>query len=479
MQHIDQHTLELFALNSPAVADRREAIEEHLASCAGCRDLAACMADAYGRANALLHELHEGTEVSSEQLPVLSRRGIVPGASRTAATAPLRPPSRMERTRYFLRRYPVVAGAGSFMALAGLLLAANFFFRSPAPPMNPAFVRYNENTNAAEILDSNYRFLWQIPTRFVAGLQSTGQSQGEMMTVVRDIDGDGWNEVVTTLWHPGATPAGDAQLLKIYEHNGDMRIRKSFAAHITYLQRQYEDTWGASLCVVPDDTTRGKNLFVVWTSGRSPEVLTRLGADGSELGQYWHFGNIRGVYHLENTISFAGKLLVAGIDDAGDSASASVPFAAILDPARLTGVGKSVASHGFKMAVTQAEELYIRFPASPLAQAIPQNSFVHDIRFNGNGTISFWVMNGTYEITDDIELYEYVCAPDMHVLQVKSSTATDLFYLRKAREGVVHGRIDAAYLEKLKDGVRFWDGEQWVKEAVRIRHTTAVSHAQH
>jgi hypothetical protein len=478
MQHIDEHTLELYALNSASIADRRVAIEEHLAECAGCRDLVARMTDAYGRADELVRELETEGTGTADQLPVLTPRGVVPGAQRRVATAPLRPPTRMERTRYFMQRHPVFTGAGSFMALAGLLLAANFIFRPPAPPMNPVFVRYNENTNAAEILDSNYKFLWQIPTRFVADFQRFSHSQGEQMTVVRDIDGDGWNEVVTTLWHPGTTPRGDSQSLRIYEHDGDLRIRKSFAAHVNYLQRRYEENWTATFCVVPDDTARAKNLYVVWNSGRSPEVLTRLGADGSELGQYWHFGNISVVFSLESRVPLEGRILVAGIDDAEDSATVSVPFAAVLDPARLTGVGKSVASQGFNMAEAQTEEFYIRFAPSPLSRALSQNSYVHRACVNGNGTISLWVMNGSYEITDETDLYEYVFATDMQLLQVKSTSMTELFYMRKVREGVVSGSIDAAYLAKLKDGVRYWDGEKWVKEAVKIRQNIKVSQAK-
>ena len=38
------------------------------------------------------------------------------------------------------------------------------------------------------------------------------------------------------------------------------------------------------------------------------------------------------------------------------------------------------------------------------------------------------------------------------------------------------GRIDAAYLAALKDGVRYWDGGKWVKEAVRIRRPVHLAH---
>ena len=49
-------------------------------------------------------------------------------------------------------------------------------------------------------------------------------------------------------------------------------------------------------------------------------------------------------------------------------------------------------------------------------------------------------------------------------------------YQRKVRDGLVAGKIDAAYLTALKDGVRYWDGEQWVKEAVRIRRPVHLAH---
>jgi hypothetical protein len=477
MQHIDQHTLELYALCAPSVAGRTPEIEAHLAACDGCKQLVARMLEAYGHTEELVQELNQQATGPADSLPVVRPRTAVAGAAGRMASASLRPPSRMERAQYFMRRHPAVTGAGSFMALAGLLLAANLIFRSPAVTnVNPAFVRYNENTNAAEILDRNYKYLWQIPTRFVAALQLIGGRQGELKTVVRDIDGDGWNEVVTTLWHPGTIPDGDNSSMRVYEHNGSIRLSKSFEGHVSYLNRKYEDNWSVCFCAVAGDTMQAKNLYVTWNSGRSPEVLTRLAADGAELGQYWHFGNINGMYPLENGESFSRGLLLVGIDDAEDSLDTSVPFAAVLDPSKLNGVGKSSGSGGFNMAESRAEDLYIRFPSSPLAKALSQNSYASYASRNGNGTLSVWVASGRPVTDGKIDQYEYIFAPDMHLLQVKSTSMTDLLYLRKAKEGLVKGRIDAAYLAKLKDGVRYWDGEKWVKEATRIRRALAAVH---
>jgi predicted anti-sigma-YlaC factor YlaD len=40
MNHIDEHTLELFILHAESVEGQRSEIEAHLAECRGCKDLA-------------------------------------------------------------------------------------------------------------------------------------------------------------------------------------------------------------------------------------------------------------------------------------------------------------------------------------------------------------------------------------------------------------------------------------------------------
>ncbi|MEK9138026.1 MAG: hypothetical protein AAB393_12945 [Bacteroidota bacterium] len=57
----------------------------------------------------------------------------------------------------------------------------------------------------------------------------------------------------------------------------------------------------------------------------------------------------------------------------------------------------------------------------------------------------------------------------MQLLQVKSTTWTNQTHAEQVEQGKLKGRIDDAYLQNLKDGVRYWDGEQWAKGRVRVK----------
>ncbi len=477
MQHFDQHTLELYALKAQAVAESRAEIEAHLAVCAGCRDLVARMGVAYDRTAELMRELDPAPAAPGGHLPVATSRTLVTGASRRGVGAPLRPPGRMERAQYFMRRHPVATGAGSFMLLGALALLAFAVLRpSSFREMRPASVRYNVQGQTVEILDRDDKVLWPIPT-FFSPADLPLEGLGITRTVVRDLNGDGRSEVVTALWSPGDTPMGSGAYFKVYEHDGTLRFRKNCDATMPIVSGNYGEDWGAASCAVSSDPSlKEKDIFIAWNAGRSPEIVARYHYNGDELGRYWHFGVVYGMYFLDVDGNGGEELVLSGIDDAEDSLGFSYPFIAVLDPGKITGSGRSCASGVFPMATSDAEIYYIRFPVPPLTKAMSQNAEAGGVRKNRNGTLAVWVQNGILRPADELESYEFIFGPDMALREVKSTTGTELLYQQKLRDGLVSGRIDHDYLAALKDGLRYWNGERWVKEAVRIRHPVHLAH---
>lgn len=477
MQHFDQHTLELYALNAQAVAGSRAAIEAHLAVCAGCRDLVARMGAAYDRTAELMRDLEPASATTDGHLPMLTSRMLVPGAPRRGVGEPLRPPGRMERVQYFMRRHPVVAGAGSFMMLGALALLAFAVVRpSSSREMRPVSVRYNMQMQSAELLDRDDKILWPIPTSFGPG-DLPMEGLGMARVIVRDLDGNGVNEVVTTLWSAGDTPKGTRAYFKVYGHDGTLLVRKGCDARVPIADRNYGEDWGAAACAVSaDPSVQEKDIFVAWNAGRSPEIVARYRHTGDELGRYWHFGMVHGMFFIDTDGDRDEELTLSGIDDAEDSLGQSYPFIAVLDPEKITGSGRSCASQVFPMAESEAEIYYIRFPVSPLTKAMCQNADAGNVRMNRNGTMTVWVQNGIMRSSEELDSYEFIFGRDMAVREVKSTTGAELLYQRKVRAGLMTGRIDAAYLAALKDGVRYWDGGKWVKEAVRIRRPVHLAH---
>jgi hypothetical protein len=476
MQHIDQHILELYVLNAASVKSQRTEIEDHLAECAGCRGLVDQMTESYHSVEEKYIELESNAEISEKSLATRRFSSIAPRTPDAMPSVSYRPVTNMQRFQYFARQHPVITVGGSFAALAGLALLATLMFKSPEiSDSNPAFVRYNEGSNSAEILNRDNQLLWQIPSRKISMIVQDEGRFGTPHIVVDDIDGDGKNEVLTTLWHPGDAISGDAPFLRIYDYRNNLRFKKTFEEPIRYLERQYSDTWTAERLVTVDGDTSGeKNIFASWTIGRSPAVITRLDARGNELGQYWHFGAIFGMFAIDVDGGGTKKLILTGRDDTLDSLHQEFPAIAVLDPKRIVGKKKSAASAGFALQESDAEIYYLRLPVSPLSAALGKYEGVHNLTQDRDGTLKISIGNTASSADPDFADYEYRFSRNLQILEVKSTDVTNRLYGRKVREGLVKGKIDAAYLNALKNGVRYWDGREWRKEAVKVQHQSVT-----
>ena len=58
----------------------------------------------------------------------------------------------------------------------------------------------------------------------------------------------------------------------------------------------------------------------------------------------------------------------------------------------------------------------------------------------------------------------------LKVLSVKTEVVTSQLRRRPAAERIVKGDIDQVYLDRLKKGVRYWDGAEFRSEPTRVRH---------
>jgi hypothetical protein len=476
MQHIEQHTLELYVLNAASVKSRHAEIEAHLDECAGCRGLVEQMTESYRAVGEKYAELQSNAETSEKSLAPRRFWSIARRWPDAMPSVSYRPITKVQRFQYFVRQHPVITAGGSFAAIAVLTLLATLVFKPSAiNDPNPAFVRYNEGSNSAEILNKENRLLWQIPSRRISEIMQDEDRSATRRIVIDDIDADGKNEVVTTLWHPGDPLAMDSPFLRVYDYRGHLRFEKAFNEPIRYLERQYSDTWAAEKVITVNSGVNGEeDIFVTWGCNRSPIVISRFDARGNELAQYWHFGVFQGMFAIDLDGDGKKELIITGRNDTLDSLHQEYPAIAVLDPRRVIGKKKSESSPGFALEESDAEIYYLRFPTSPLSAALGKKEWVQNLRQKREGTLQVWVANAEGPADPDFATYEYDFSKNLQVLQVKSTDVTDGLYARKAREGVVKGKIDAAYLNAFKNGVRYWDGKKWRKEVVKVQHQSVT-----
>ena len=56
----------------------------------------------------------------------------------------------------------------------------------------------------------------------------------------------------------------------------------------------------------------------------------------------------------------------------------------------------------------------------------------------------------------------------MRVLQVKSYDLTYAVHKKLEQEGKLSGTIDEAYLERMREAVRYWDGRKWQRTISKV-----------
>jgi hypothetical protein len=477
MQHIDEYTLELYVLGSDLVRPRRDAIDAHLKGCLGCRALA----DEMRGIHADLANAIEAEEAPVPLEQALVRREQRLGRHAGVYGAPLRyePRTPSQKLRWFLARHPVGAAAAavSFAALfvaLGMLISNSFTGKAGSSPgaitdWNPDFIRYGTDWSYLEVYNREHDLLWKSKLQDDGNRTKRGGMNGVLRAAAEDIDGDGIKEVLTVEMF-----ADDNLMLpptlRVFDGHRRLLRQEGFERKPSYLDRDYSPYIALdAMCVRTNEATHRKEIFVTGPSwGRSPRFLARLDDHYQVLGEYWHFGEV--TPFVLDDIDGDGKaeLIGVGENDNDDSSSLGpIPVMIVLDPDGIVGTTRSSASPGFHLKTGGAEKYYLAFPATNLDSAMSMHGMAKMIEKVGADAYSVAVSTNSVS-------FNYVIASDMRVVEVK---ANDILHLRVAeltRSGVPARNIDGEYLDRLRRGVRYWDGSAWREEPVRVRAGTEV-----
>lgn len=474
MHHIDEHTLELYVLQAKEVEEKRQEIEAHLAGCHGCRKLVEEMTAFHAE---LKEELKEVPSLESSDETALVRRNVspVPFYEKYAPPAPYRPATFVGKFFYFVQKHPIAAGTGSFVTLGLLASALLLTVMKPNNQGNPTRWQYNVASSTIDVYDNRYTLLWQIPSPDVT--QRFIDQEGNLSrTILADLDGDGKNELITT-----HCLAGDQQASVNYGNKLwaiDVSAKKviweiPFVDTVNYFNRPYSPYYSASMILFDDVEGRGEKeiLLSVDNVSRSPSFIARVDSKGNILGKYWHFGALCALYAVDVDGDGRNEIVACGSNDAQDTTQGEFPIVAVLDPRKITGNSRSIVCPGFDLPPSDAEISYIKFPDADINIALKHNGLTGFMYFDGADVLQFQVISA---LPDGTRWHlHYYFSKQMAPLYVKSDNTTDRLHARLRDEGKVTGTIDNAYLENLKNGIRYWDGREWRKEVVRVNHPSA------
>ncbi len=471
MNHIDEHTLELYALKADEISGRVDEIQEHLSECHGCRALVEEIVQYYDELKLEMQKLPEA-ELSTEQAIVRRQIHLKPYYEKFAPPAHYRPNTPLAKMFYFVRYHPVAVGISSF-AIVGLLgwflndAIRSFTAEKKITDTNPSYTYINSAAEKLEIFNKNHDLLWSIPTP--EATSNLTAEQNKKTTVVTDLDGDGKNEVVTVLNLLGGDQV-NRNVLRIFSSDKQQAREISFGRAIKFRDRQYQsDFLSQSLLVEDFGNTGNKEIVVSVNNIRSPSFISRLDNKGNVIGEYWHFGQCTRIHTIDLNGNGKKEIALSVTNDLNDTTHKEFPAVIVLAPEKIVGQTESSCTPGFGFPKSEAEVFYIGLPRTSMddAQAV-YGAATPTLNYTEDKILTVQTRNGNNEGFPPFA-FDYIFSSDMKIATVKSMNNTDAVYTSLVQKGKLTGKIDQAYLDNLKNGVRYWDGKEWRKEWTRIQ----------
>lgn len=469
MKHLDEHTLDLLAIKGGRAANHDREVEEHLAECSRCRQMLEKITAYYAEAEA---EARKHVEDRNSNVRSVTRRRRTEPAPNFSVPRRFSPryveisfPSMWHRAGRYVSDHPVVS---SFLAAA--LIGACFLLFSyiNARRANISYYYYNRAGHRLEAYSASNKLLWSLPSFALPPDLKNDKRILTKMTTVTDLNGDGRNEIVTIVPIGNEAPRTNVKVI-----DSRASIVKTFTfgkMNVSYKGVHYDTPFGPT-AIFKETMPDGKpNLFVIANNRRSPNVLARLDGNLKIIGEYWHYGAM-GAYPIRGFDGSTRELILTGCHDVDDMQGKGYDFMAILDPSRLIGDGESSATQGFGFKPSPAEQYYIRFPLTDMGEATNQRLHALPLGWPSDSVI-YVALQTDFPITSTRFFgFTYVFnRRNMSVREVKFIMHTPRTYGMLKREGKVHGTFDEQYLDNLKNGVRYWNGKEWVKRAAKVNH---------
>ena len=238
MQHIDEHTLELYVLKAGEIADRIDDIEAHLQECSGCQALVNEMSKFY---DDLKHELQNKpeTEISAEKALVRKNIHLSPVFERNAPAFRYRPSTPLAKIFYFVRRHPVAVGVSSFAIVAAfgwLLNNASRNISSILKDTEPDTVLYDKKSDSITVYNKDGEKLWGLLANDLDEIERREYKYNTKYTLLEDLNNDGKKELITTvhLTFDKVVPS-NPNTLKIFNYEGNPGLVISFYKPFEYV----------------------------------------------------------------------------------------------------------------------------------------------------------------------------------------------------------------------------------------------------
>jgi hypothetical protein len=466
MKHIDETTLELFALRSPEIDAQRSPIEQHLRECAGCRELYDAIASFYVDVRDDLTSTENLPAVRKVDLPMPNRVGLEQyhdiAGGEMISSAPF-------RAARWVVRHPYAAAGGSAVGL-GLIAALSILALLPknATPkdINPTHADFQ---GEMMLVKNKYG---ETIDEIKIGAQEVSRSKSgvRQVTDFQDVDGDGVNDVLWIEDPPTGIAASSIVSCKSLS-KGRVLWADTLTRKVGFpLQPQIQSVdWHASWLRGGDFENDGKMEVYVLTDhfGFFSNVLLKLDAkSGKELGSYLNPGGLGDINIFDIVSEGRNEIILAGTNNAFDEACI-----VILDPRFITGHAPTQGDYVVQGIPPGLERAYIRIPRTLLAGAVTGR-----VRWNSAGIESFNPREKSFTVRivdlnandsngQAISASYYVSFNErLEPTVVNTGDDWDAIARKLYKEHRIPFMPDQRYLETFVKKIQYWDGDNWTHQ---------------
>ena len=174
-----------------------------------------------------------------------------------------------------------------------------FSHRLEAKDLQPAYVHYNIAAGTLDVYDKADHKMGQKPAMRLDRIVEAEETKGIHFTLLADLDNDGKTNIVTTVPLGGLDDDGMLNRVKIFDEDLNLTAMGSTGRLVTFAGRVYPLDYGPSgILTWQDSSSQQREILANAVAFRSPSVLTRFDSKGKNLGEYWHYGHLGGIYKV-------------------------------------------------------------------------------------------------------------------------------------------------------------------------------------
>ena len=282
--------------------------------------------------------------------------------------------------------------------------------------------------------------------------------------VLKDIDHDGKSECIMGIFEERMTDLSGRVFL--FDHDGQLEIEWKTGREMVFGEKVYPNHYRVALIDIIDIDNNGE-WEIVTVSHHFPDFpccVDFWSLDGKRLAEYWHSGQISGLYFIDFNRDGVKEVFALGQNNEYGCAVLTVFNALNMQGASPQKSGGPFCTKDFP---TGREIFYLSFPHSDIHRLLGGRDIAYEILDHGE-LFQVAICNGKVSYTRDLQtrniLYFYLTLD----FSVKNIIISDNY--REKFIELTGKQVDIKSVEERLKKISFYDGENWIQTPTMTKY---------